>query len=361
MLAALNPCAPAEAPQTTKEEKLGERAAAELEKFLKPLPDHPELPRLESIANEIASHTERPQVHYSVKVVASKSINAISLPGGRLYVTEGVLEAVESEDELAAILAHEIAHNSLRHALLQQERASRADIGLIAGVLAGILSNRGEVALMASQIQQGALNHYGRRAEMEADRHALMYLSKTNYMPTALLTVMEGLAAIEESRWRPQVMTTADTHPLARERVKEIEALLIKMGVDIAAERRHVTDRFRLEVKSIEKEGRTIAEITLNGRVVFSPAEALGADSPLQRAENYAASIRQALNEGIQLTDLEITEAGDLTLLQARGRTLIEVTAGDAAFHKQPAHDLAEEAKKALELALYAEKVSRPF
>ncbi len=48
---------------------------------------------------------------------------------------------------------------------------------------------------MAAQIQQGALNHYGRKAELEADHHGLDYLAKTQYKPTAMLTVLEGLAA----------------------------------------------------------------------------------------------------------------------------------------------------------------------
>jgi len=349
------------APVRTEEEKIGEKAAAELEKSLKPIPNHPDLARLERIANEIAAHTERPEVHYSVKVVASKAINAVSLPGGRIYITEGALAAVESEDELAAILAHEIAHNALRHALQQQERANRADLGVMAGILAGILSNRGEVALMTAQIQQGALNHYGRKAEMEADQHALVYLSRTQYKPVALLTVLEGLASMEESRWRPDLLTTADTHPLARERAHAVEALLEKMGVDIAAQRRQVTERFKVEAKPLEIEGRTIAEVTLNGKRVFAPAQENNGGSPLSRAQAYADSLQRALRGGIQLVDLRMEDKGQEAVVLARGEMVIKVTAGDAAFHKRAARDLAEEAEKTIELALYAEKVSRPF
>jgi len=347
--------------EQSEEERLGEKAAAELEKVLKPLPNHPDLARLERIASEIAPHTERPQVRYSVKVLASKAINAISLPGGRLYVTEGALAAVESEDELAAILAHEVAHNSLRHALQEHQRASRADLGVMVGIIAGILTNRGEIALMAAQIQQGALNHYGRKAELEADQHALTYLSKTKYRPTAMLTVLEGLAAMEASRWRPEVITTADTHPLARDRARAVERQLRKMGIDVAAERRLVTDRFKVEAKPLEKEGLAIAQILLNDKPVFAPAQALDSASPLERAQAYADSLRQALRRGIQLLDLRITSEGEESLVMAREEVLIRVTAADAEFHKRPALELAEEAKKAIELALYAEKVSRPF
>lgn len=352
---------PVAAAPKTAEEKLGEKAAVELEKTLKVIADHPEVPRLERIANQLARNSERPEVHYSVKVVASKAINAISLPGGKLYVTEGTLQAVESEDELAAILAHEIAHNSLRHALQQRERASHGDLGLMAAVLAGVLSNRGEVAVMAAQIQQGALNHYGRKAEMEADRHAISYLVKTGYKPAAMLTVLEGLAAMEESSWRSEVITTGDTHPLARDRAHEVEKLLGKMGIEVAAQRRQVTERFKVEVKPLEKEGRTIAEITLNGNTVFAPAQADGGASPMQRAESYAEALRAAFLQGIQLLDLRTTQQGDAVLVQAREQVLVRVTAGDAAFHKRSAQEIADQAKKAIELALYAEKVSRPF
>ncbi len=347
--------------EQAKEERLGEKTAAELEKTLKPIPDHPQIAHLERIANEIAPHTERPQVHYTVKVVKSKAINAISIPGGRLYITEGALAAVESDDELAAILAHEIAHNSLRHAMQQQKRAQRGDLGVLAGIIAGIMANEGGIALMASQIQEGALNHYGRKAELEADAHGVTYLAQTKYRPIAMLTVLEGLAAMEESGPQPQVLTTAQDHPLAVERARVVQERLLKMGVDITAERRMVTARFKVEAKPLDKDGKTIAEITLNGKTVFSPAAALDKRDPLQRAQAYAKSLQEALRQGIQMIDLKVETAGGQSLVSARGQTLITITPADAEILKRPAADLAAEAKKAIELALYAERISRPF
>jgi predicted Zn-dependent protease len=372
LIAAMQPakCAAPAAPAAVKvplskedaeEEKLGKKAAEELEKVLKPIKDSPELARLERIANEIAPYTERPKVHYTVKVVTSKAINAISLPGGRIYVTEGTLEAVESDDELAAILAHEIAHNSLRHAMQQHSRAGKADLGLIVAVLAGIATGRGEVTFMAAQIQQGALNHYGRKFELQADEHALNYLNKTEYKPVAMLTVLEGLAAMEASQLMPQGLTTGTTHPLAKDRADNMEKLLVKQGVDITAARRLVTNRFKIEAKPLEKDGKTIAEITLNGKSVFAPAQTENNSTPLQRAQAYAKALRLALNQGLQSATLRVAAQGNDAELFGNDQVLLRVTAGDAAFHKRSAAALAEEAKKAIELALYAEKISRPF
>lgn len=359
------PARPAGKVEKTEEEKIGDKAAAELEKALKVIPNHPDTERLNRIANELAVFTERPGIHYTIKVVTSKAINAVSIPGGRIYITEGAVQATESEDELAAILAHEIAHNSLQHAMQEREKASRSDWGLMAGILAGILSGRGEVALMATQIQQGALNHYGRKAEMEADSHGLAYLSKSKYNSVAMLTVLEGLAAMEESRWHPDEINTGMTHPLARDRAKAVAQQLVKKGLDVTAQRRKVTDRYKLEVKPLEQNGQTAAEVVLNEKPVFAPAQADGATTPLQRAQNCADAIQKALQQGLQMTDLKLVDQGNVSLIQARinGQVvmLVKVMPGDAAFHKKTAHELASNAKKAIELAIYAENLSRPF
>jgi predicted Zn-dependent protease len=352
-----------EAPaKQSEEDRIGEKAAKEIEKNIKLVKDDPEIPRLEAIANEIAKYTQRPEVHYTVKVVDSKAINAFSVPGGRIYITKGALGAVESENETAAILAHEIAHNALRHAMQQQSRANRTDVGLMAAILAGVLANRAEIPLMAAQLQEGSLNQYGRKAEFEADENGVDYLTKTHhYNPVAMLTVMEGLASMEEASLRPEVPTTGDTHPLGRDRVEHLEALFKSRGVDIAAQRRLVTGRFKVTVQEGVKEGAKFPQILLNDKPVFAPAAPEGTVTPQQRAENYAAALRAAFNQGIQLTDLILTAQGDSYLLSARDWTLLQVLPGDAAFHKTSAQALAEQAKKALELALYAERLSRPF
>jgi predicted Zn-dependent protease len=348
-------------PKQSEEDRIGEKAAKEIEKTIKLVKDDPEIPRLEGIANEIAKYTQRPEVHYTVKVVDSKGINAFSIPGGRIYVTEGALKAVESKDELAAILAHEIAHNALRHAMQQQSRANHTEVGVMAAILAGVLSNRGEIALMAAQLQEGALNQYGRKAEFEADEQGVDYLSHTKYKPVAMLTVLEGLAAMEESGLRSDTITTGDTHPLARDRAARMEELLEEKGVNIEAQRRLVTERFKVATLEIEKDGGKLWQITLNDKPVFAPAAADGVLSPQQRAETYAANLRSAFNQGIQLIDVKLSPQGDSFFIRAREQILIKVLPGDAAFYKQSAQTLAEQAKKVIDLALYAEKVSRPF
>src|SRR3990172_3452365 len=117
--AAPTPAKPAPQPAMSKEEKaeddLGKAAAEELEKQAKVIKESPELPRLQRIIGELTPHSQRPNVKYQVKVLDLNAINAFCLPGGRIYVTKGTLAAVESDDELTAILGHEMAHNALRH------------------------------------------------------------------------------------------------------------------------------------------------------------------------------------------------------------------------------------------------------
>jgi beta-barrel assembly-enhancing protease len=345
----------------SEEDRLGEKAAAELEKQIKIDPNSPELPRLARIAGELVPFTERPGVSYTIKVLISPAVNAVSLPGGRIYVTQGILEAVESDDELAAVLAHEMAHNALGHAMDSKIRNDKSNWGMIVAVLAGIWAGRGEVPMMASQIQQGVLNHYGRKAEAEADMHGLIYLSHSKYHPTAMLTVLEGLAGMEESHWKSDMITTATTHPMARERARVVRAQLVKMGVNIDAERRQVTHRFKIETASVVKDGCTYSQITINGKPVFMPAATDGALSAQQRAQVYADALRESLNQGLQILDLVVTTQGQDVLLSARDKMLLRVTAEDAKLANRSSQDMATDAKKAIEAALYAEKLTRVF
>jgi beta-barrel assembly-enhancing protease len=351
---------PAKPVKQTEEDKLGEKTAVEFEKQMKIVPNSPEIPRLERIANEIAPWTERPKIHYTVKVLESKGVNAVSIPGGRLYVTEGALKAVESDDELAAVLAHEIAHNSLKHAMAAQKKATRGNLGVMAAIIAGIASGKSEIPLIASQITEGTLNHYGREAELQADKHGLMYLTHTKYQPVAMLTVLEGLAQMEVSQGRSADDSTS-THPLAKARVEAAKTQLEKMGVNIAAARRLVTSRYKIESKTVEQDGRTVAQLLLNEKVVFAPAQSDGELQPLQRAQAYGTALQNALQHGLQMVDLKTVQQGEDAVVMGMDTVLIKVTAADAATYKRNALSLAQDAQKVISVALYAEKLSRPF
>ena len=92
-----------------------------------------------AIVQRLAAQAGGPQFQYRARVVTSRELNAFSLPGGFIYVNSGLIAAVRSEDELAGVLAHEIAHVAERHGTEQATKAygAQAGVGLLAGILGG--------------------------------------------------------------------------------------------------------------------------------------------------------------------------------------------------------------------------------
>ncbi len=355
-------------PPLTEEEKadieIGKSAAAEVEKQIKIVEDSADLPRLAGVVDKLRPATQKPYLSYQLKVVESREINAFSLPGGYLYFTQGLLAAVESDDELAAVAAHEMAHVCLMHSrrLMSKDERYQKLVGSL--LLVSILShaegvNTGAVATVGSLVAQDALNHYGREAELEADDQAILYLRNSKqYNPVAMLTVVEGLAKIESSEARPE-MGVFQTHPYGKERVAAVTKRLEELGIPL--ERRRVTHALVVEAVTITKAGREIGELRLNGRMIFQPAAEIEGHSAVARAQQSAEVLNRLLLANLQSLEIEQMADGDTISLCARGETLLTITPADAAFHEAKVGDLAEQAKSALRLGFQEEKLKRAY
>lgn len=355
-------------PELTPEEKadaeIGRKASEEIEKEFKVVADSPDLPRLQGIIAQLRPFTEKPTEDYTVKILEAKEINALSLPGGYLYVTKGLVIAAESEHELAAVLAHEMAHICLRHARRLMEKDDKYNQVFGPVVLAAILAqksgiNPGEIAAIGSLVKLEAVNHYGREAELEADRAAVRYLQTSRrYHPVAVLTVVEGLARIEQARPRPD-LGVYQTHPLAQERVAAVAELLAESGIPI--ERGRVTKGLSATVAAVMKEEREIGELRLGDQVVFQPAAELDGRSPLARAEASARLLNPMLLANLALVDIMRVDRDGVALVTARGEPVLTITPADAAFHKTSVDALAKQAMQAIEIVFYTEKTKRAY
>lgn len=360
----VQPASPHISPEEKADAEIGKSAAKEIEKQFKIVENPPDLPRIEAVIAQLRPVTEKPHQSYQVKVIAGKAINAFSLPGGYLYYTQGLLEAVESEDELAAVSAHEMAHICLNHPRKLMSKDERYQRILAPILLASLLSDSkavdpGAVATVAHLIAQDALNHYGREAELEADSQAVLYLKESKrYNPVAMLTVTEGLARIEGGE--PQVeMGVFQTHPLAKARIEAIVRRLQELGVPI--ERRRVTKSLVAEAQRLTQGDREIGELRLNGRVVFQPAAEFEGLSPAARAQRSAEILNSLLLADLQLLEVGLVKEGDSALVQARGETILTITPADAAFHNTTVEALADQAMEAIRLGFQEEKVKRAY
>ena len=93
------------------EKRVGEETAAQVEATYERYKDEETQAKVDAMATEIAAASARPEVTYDVRLIDTDEVNAFSIPGGFVYVTKGLLDEVQSDDELAGVLSHEIAHN----------------------------------------------------------------------------------------------------------------------------------------------------------------------------------------------------------------------------------------------------------
>ena len=147
------------------------------------------------IGQKLAAESHRPDIEYSFTVIDSPDINAFALPGGFIYINRGLMLYLNSEDQLAAVLGHEIGHVTARHSVRQQ--AASQSNSVLAGVLvvATGVSSLGETS---SLLGGALLSGYGRDMELESDGLGAEYLANAGYDPLAMVDVIGVLKNHED-------------------------------------------------------------------------------------------------------------------------------------------------------------------
>lgn len=205
---------------TQQEVRMGEEFAREVERQERLLPDVQIQSYVDQIGQRIAAVSDRPDIKYHFKVIDKPGqVNAFSLPGGYVYLYSGLLKRVESEAELAGVLAHEIGHVAARHATerLTLMYGYRLGVSLLLG------ENPSEIAKLVSNLfGVGGLLAYSRRDEYEADRLGVRYASSAGYDPHGLLSFLKKLKEMEKRE--PSLLEQLlSTHPPTTERIKRVQ------------------------------------------------------------------------------------------------------------------------------------------
>lgn len=322
------------------EVKLGQQGLVELEKQYKVVKDSKLQERVDRIGQALAkiANTYEVPAHYgSSKIVPfkytftildDKDVNALSMPGGFVCINKGLLDYVQSDDELAAVLAHEISHVAHHHMLALIKQQSKLNNQLAIALLASILTHApatdmSNVMMGARFVQIAKLNGYSRQAEEDADLTGLAYLEKSKYNPVGMLTFLERLASDEMGR--PEVQWGIYlTHPYTADRARIIAAKLKEAGIPI--DRRAVTKAAVADVKKSAKDG--VYDVWLGGKKFFTPA-ATDVSSE-ERAKSIAEHVNKLLNGGLQLRD--ISQSTNPPGVVARGEVILQVSQADAAL-----------------------------
>jgi len=144
---------------------------------------------VQSIGESLAAKSHRPNLIYRFTVLDSSDINAFALPGGYIFINRGLMSYLSSEEELAAVLAHEIGHVTARHSVRQYSQSQLMSIISTAiEIQAG--STAGDLANLASGV---ILSGYGREMELEADELGAEYIYEDGYSPQGMYEVLSVL------------------------------------------------------------------------------------------------------------------------------------------------------------------------
>lgn len=206
---------------TEKEIDIGQRIAESIEKnpdiVLDPDPLMTE--RVIEVGKKIAAVSDRKEVNYSFRVIDMDEVNAFALPGGYIFLFKGLVEKVDTDDELASVIAHEIAHIVARHSVKRLQGGIGYTILQILMVATG--TSAGDARRIDNAFGQLAAS-YSREDEALADRIAIRYLKKAGFNPVAMISFLKKVQ--EANRNAPlRPYSSYRSHPHIADRIRMVK------------------------------------------------------------------------------------------------------------------------------------------
>lgn len=204
---------------TEKEINIGDSIAKSIEKNpeIKLDPDPLMTEHLNEVGRRIANVAERKEVKYTFRVIDKEDVNAFALPGGYVFVFKGLMDKVEGDDELAAVIAHEIAHVVAKHSIKRLQGSIGYDILRILMIVTG-QTNVGDIDEAFGQL----IMSYSREDEALADKLAVKYLKEAGFNPSAMISFLKKLQKVnKEEPMRPY--TCYRSHPYIADRIRMVK------------------------------------------------------------------------------------------------------------------------------------------
>jgi len=208
---------------TEQEKKIGAEEAKKVEEEMGLLDDAKLTAYLDTLGQRLAKESPRQNVTYQFHVVDMTEPNAFALPGGYVYVTRGLLALVNSEDELAGVVGHEVGHVAARHSV--QKISKQGPFAVVFGLVSGIT---GLVSPLVGNIVGGigdfaqslVFSPYSRSQETEADRVGQDMSARAGWDPAALSTFLHTLGReVDLMSKEPRKPSFFDSHPATPDRV----------------------------------------------------------------------------------------------------------------------------------------------
>lgn len=262
------------------------------------------------VGHKLARVSHRPDIPWEFNVVNSDQVNAFALPGGKISLTRGLLAKMDSEDEMASVLAHEIGHVTARHSVTQYTRGAFISMAAAGVGLALTDSDYTEVGTMAAGVAGGLLMlSYSRDQERQADDLGYDYMVRAGYNPEGQIKTFQMFEELDQSE--PDfIEAMMSSHPLTSDRVLAAQQR-------VAAAPPSVRNR-PLQVNRFQQ-----ALARQKKRQPAYAAEAKG--DALMASKNYGAAAKQYRRaaqlyggDGVFLTKLAVAEYRQNDLRQAK-------------------------------------------
>jgi predicted Zn-dependent protease len=224
-----------------RERTLGQQLSASVDRVVKLVTQTPVMDYVNGLGQKIARQSDS-ELPFTIKVIDSEDMGVFALPGGFLYVDRGLITGLDSEAELASMMAHEIAHVAARHATRAVTRKRIFKLITTAGMLVGpagvIVENIGGLGGPLSE------KKFDRDAEYEADLLGIEYIYAAGYDPEAFPSALErlyahainmqeiynkipGYKSVSKLPFHKQIATIFSDYPLMEDRIRRLQEEIV--------------------------------------------------------------------------------------------------------------------------------------
>lgn len=174
-----------------EEVQKGQQAYRQVLNEFRVYPDDALQAYVQHVGEQVAKVSHRGHLQFTFTIIDSPDINAFALPGGFIFIHRGLMAYLNSEAELAAVLAHEVGHVTARHSVRQQGVSTVTSLG--SAILKGVLRSQGVPSVvgdLSDMAGMAFIRGYGREHELESDRLGAEYLAKAGFEPNAMIDVI---------------------------------------------------------------------------------------------------------------------------------------------------------------------------
>ncbi len=337
-----------------KEQKLGKKLSEDIEKKHDLVEDSQKNLLIRQIGNKLAKVSELKGMNYHFRILNIEGPNAFSIPGGYVYVTYDLFDFIQSDDELAGILAHEIAHVIHNHALKQTRDNTKFTLLTILAVL---LTGEPDVGVLGKLTTITLLNQYSREYEEEADLTATDLLIKTGYNPVGFLTFLERLYARE--MFKPEVnLGIFQTHPETEDRINYVKDMLIEKGIDI--DRRATTDYLKVDIKYIFEESFCNAAIYIDNTTIMNLRFPIGHEL-YQKTIETTKNLDKFLSIDLAPYEINVLVEGTTSTLLIYNNKIISLDDSETVFINKSSREVLRGTQDKIRQALWEFKLNLPF